>query len=140
MTMKIAQTLLVISLATAGGTAFAATTSTFPAEALNQTPLSSEFPNMDTYKKEHRDSAVNQAPMRMPSGRPDNYSQTDVFPNVATYAAQHSDGAAQASNTSAFPEDLSPEPSMADEGLVPGIAGVAPYVDDNGQSAVGATR
>jgi len=134
---RIAKALVIVTFASAATAAFAAD---IPADVQNETPLSQEFPKMDTYKKEHRDSVANQAPMTWPSVGRDNYSQTDEFPNIVTYAKQHANDPVRASNTSAFPENLSSEPSMADEGLVAGIAGVAPYVSPSNQAAVGATR
>src|ERR1700687_1505204 len=63
---RIAQTLLVISLATAGVTAFAATPS-FPSSANETTSLVSEFPNMQTYAAQHRNDVARQSPMTYPS-------------------------------------------------------------------------
>jgi hypothetical protein len=138
MTMKrIARTLLVISLATAGGAAFAATP-TFPSSAQQETPLSQEFPNIGTYAQEHRDSAATQPSMTYPSIGAQEYPLSGEFPNMQTYKQEHRPDPAQASNTATFPYSVPAEESMADEGLVPGIAGVAPA--DGAVGGVGATR
>jgi hypothetical protein len=136
---RIARALVIVTLASAA-TAAVAADSPFPASVENQVPLSEVFPNIVTYKQEHHDSAVNQPAMAYPSKSQQEIPLSEDFPNIVTYKQEHKNDPARASNTSAFPEDLPNEPSMADEGLVPGIAGVAPYVSGNSQGAVGATR
>jgi hypothetical protein len=133
---RIANALVILTLA---GTAAAATAADtpFPYSAQEEIPLSQEFPNMDTYKKEHRDSIATQPSVPGPASVPEEYSLESEFPNAVTYKQEHRNDPVRASNTPAIPYDVPNEPSMADEGLVPGIAGVPPY--DN-RGAVGATR
>ena len=136
---RIAQTVLAISLAT-GVAAFAAT-SEYPSSVSPEVPLSSEFPYIQTYKQAHHNSAVNQAPMTYPAQASQEYPLSGEFPNMRTYEDIHRNEPVAQSSTSAFPYSVDPEPSMAEEGLVPGIAGAAPYVNANNQTvAVGATR
>jgi hypothetical protein len=136
----IARTLLIASLSTTTMAAFAATTPDYPVSSEDQVPLSEEFPNIDTYKKQHGASAISQTPMTYPAQALQEYPLSGEFPNMQTYEDLHMNTPVARSNTSAFPENLSPEPSMADEGLVPGVAGVAPYAGAGNQTAVGATR
>jgi hypothetical protein len=51
-----------------------------------------------TYKQEHHDSAIAQAPMTYPSSVPEEYSLASEFPNVTTYADLHSDQAVAQTN------------------------------------------
>jgi len=136
---SIARALVIATFATAATGAIAADTP-YPASVPEQYPLSQEFPNIVTYKQQHHDSISQQQAMTYPAEALQEYPLSGEFPNIVTYKQEHKNDRAQASNTSAFPENLSPEPSMADEGLVPGVAGVAPYVNPTNQSAVGATR
>ena len=137
---RIAQTLLIASLSTTTVAALAASTPDYPTSVEPEVPLSQEFPNIDTYKKEHRDSAVNQAPMTYPAQALQEYPLSGEFPNIQTYEDIHKNDPVARSTTATFPYSVDPDPSMAEEGLVPGIAGVAPYVNQNNQSAVGGTR
>ena len=136
---RIARTVLVLSLATTSVAAFAATPS-YPANVPDEVSLSSEFPNMQTYADRHRDSAADQPPMAYPSAGLQEYPLSGEFPNLQTYRDIHKIDPVAQSKTPSFPYSVDPEPSMAEEGLVPGIAGVAPYVNANNQTAVGATR
>jgi hypothetical protein len=136
---RIAKTLVIVTLVSAATTAVAANTP-YASSAQEQVPLSQEFPNIDTYKREHYDSISNQGPMTYPAQAAQEYPLSGEFPNLQSYRDIHKNDAVARSNTPASPENLSPEPSMADEGLVPGIAGVAPYVNENSQGAVGGTR
>jgi hypothetical protein len=66
-TMKrIARTLVIVTFASAAAAAVAADTP-YPAEAQQETPLSSEFPNITTYKQEHKNDAGQQS--RTPASR-----------------------------------------------------------------------
>jgi len=144
---RIAQAALVASLSMTGVAAFAATTPDYPASVEPEVPLSQEFPKIDTYKREHHNSAVNQAPTTYPAEVPSVYSLSSEFPNIRTYEDNRMNTPVARSNTPTFPENLSPVPSMAEEGLVPGISGEAPYayarnqsVNESTQTAQGATR
>ncbi|MEA3158129.1 MAG: hypothetical protein QOK44_5718 [Betaproteobacteria bacterium] len=134
---RIARTLVIVTLASAATAAMAAGTP-FPSEAQDQYPLSQEFPNIVTYKQEHRDSAATQPSAPSPSAALQEYPLSGEFPNIVTYKQEHRNDAVRASNTPTFPYSVPTEESMADEGLVPGIAGVAPA--DGADGAVGATR
>jgi hypothetical protein len=121
MTMKrIAQTLLVISLATAAGATFAATPS-YPSSAPETTSLSSEFPNMATYADSHRNEAANQQAMTYPSFGAQVYPLAGEFPNLRSYADIHRNDPVVVSSTSTFPASPNATISMAEEGLVPGL-------------------
>ncbi|HEY0337646.1 MAG TPA: hypothetical protein VGC70_09935 [Burkholderiales bacterium] len=133
----IAKAFVVAALVTAA-TAASATSTAFPSSAQEQTPLASEFAGIVTYKQQHHDSIAKQAPMAMPSGRSDNYNATSEFPNIVTYKKLHRNDPVQVSSTPTFPYSVPASQSMADEGLVPGITGVAPA--DGPLFAVGATR
>src|ERR1700738_389960 len=115
MTMKrIAQTLLVISLATVGGATFAATP-TYPSSAPETTSLSSEFPNMQTYADMHRNDAANQAAMTYPSGGVEQMPLSREFPNLRSYADLHRNDSVVVSGASGFPSSANETTSMAEE-------------------------
>jgi hypothetical protein len=149
-TMKrIARTLIIVALASAAtaavaaqdaGTAAArAADKPYPESAPQEIPMSAEFPNSPTYKQEHKNDAGRQSRTpNSPSSVSNEIPLSAEFPNMPTYKQEHRPNPGRASNTSAFPYSVPTEPSMADEGLVPGIAGVPPYVDPN--RATGATR
>jgi hypothetical protein len=138
-TMKrIAKALVIATLASTAVAATAADVS-WPSSAPDSYNQSSVFPNMQTYKQEHRDSVLSQASRAYPSAAQQEYPLSGEFPNIVSYKQEHRNDPVAWSNGSGFPENLSPEPSMADEGLVPGIAGVAPYVAP-APDAVGGTR
>jgi hypothetical protein len=145
---RIARTLVIVTLASAATVAVAADTPTYPqradtpypASAQPQVPLSQEFPNIDTYKKEHRDSAAKQPSVPGPSSAQQEYPLSGEFRNLQSYEDIHKNDPVTRSNTPDYPSSVSPEPSMADEGLVPGIAGKPPYVNQNSGSARGSTR
>jgi hypothetical protein len=122
MTMKrLAKTLLVVSLVTACGASFAATPS-FPSSAPETTSLSSQFPNMRTYADMHRNDAGNQAAMTYPSFGAQVYPLAGEFPNLRSYADIHRNDPVVLSSTSTFPASPNATTSMAEEGLVPGLA------------------
>jgi hypothetical protein len=151
---RIARTLVIVALATAASAAIAADPSypqradnPYPAEVEPVVPLSQEFSNIDTYKREHRNSAVEQAPMTYPSAGLQEYPLSGEFPNMQTYEDLHRNAPVARSNTPTFPYSVDPVRSMAEEGLVPGIPGEAPYAyarnqtaDESTQTAQGATR
>ena len=56
---------------------------------------------------------------------------------MESYEQEHRNAPLQTSSASPFPYSVPDEPSFADEGLIPGVAGMPPY--DN-RAAVGATR
>src|ERR1700738_439061 len=121
MTMKrLAKTLLVVSLVTAGGASFAATPS-FPSSAPETTSLSSQFPNMRTYANIHRNDAANQAAMTYPSFGAQVYPLAGEFPNLRSYADLHRNDPVVVSSTPGFPSSANETTSMAEEGLVPGL-------------------
>ena len=143
---RIARTLVIVTFATAATAAVAANApypqradTPYAAEVEPVLPLSQEFPNIDTYKKEHRDSVRNQPSVPGPSSAQQEYPLSGEFPNLRSYEDIHKNDPVTRSNTPDYPSSVSPEPSMADEGLVPGIAGVAPYVAP-APAAVGGTR
>jgi hypothetical protein len=126
MTMKrIAQTLLLISLATTGAAAFAATPSS-PSSADETTSLSSEFPNMQTYADQHRKDTANPPPMRYPSGGVQQMPLSAEFPNLRSYADMHRNDPAMVSSAPGFPSSANETTSMAEEGLAPGVNSVNP--------------
>jgi hypothetical protein len=145
---RIARTLVIVTLASAATVAVAADTPSYPqradtpypASAQPQVPLSQEFPNIDTYKKEHRDSVRNQPSVPGPSSAQQEYPLSGEFPNLRSYEDIHKNDPVTRSNTPDYPSSVSPEPSMADEGLVPGIAGKPPYVNQKNDTGRGATR
>ena len=102
--------------------------------------MSQVFPNIDTYKREHRDSIATQATVPVPAAAQQEYPLSSEFPGMVTYRQLHRNDTVAASQDSVFPYSVDPEPSMAEEGLVPGIAGAAPYVASVPDSAVGGTR
>jgi hypothetical protein len=136
---RIARTLVIVTLAGAA-TAATAADSPFPSSSPNTSSLSMYFPNMDSYEREHRNSEANQQAMSYPSSAPDQRPLATEFSNIVTYKQEHRNDPVQASSTPTFPYSAPNTESMADEGLVAGIAGVAPYVDNNNQTSVGATR
>lgn len=144
---RIAQTLLIASLSTTTMAALAATTPDYPTSVEPEVPLSQEFPKIDTYKREHHGSAVQQTPMSYPSAGLQEYPLSGEFPNMQTYEDLHRNAPIAQSDTPTFPYSVDPVRSMAEEGLVPGIPGVAPYAyvrnqtaDESTQTAQGATR
>jgi hypothetical protein len=136
---SIARALVIATLATAATGAMAADTP-YPSSAQDQVPLSQEFPNIVTYKQEHRDSISQQQPMTYPAQALQEYPLSGEFPNLQSYQDIHKNDPVAQSNTPDYPYSVDPERSMAEEGLVPGIAGVPPYDNRNTQTAVGATR
>ncbi|MDB5922963.1 MAG: hypothetical protein JWN13_1899 [Betaproteobacteria bacterium] len=132
---RIARTLVIVTLSSAATAAVAVDTS-FPPGVENQVPLSEEFSNIDTYKKEHRDS-VNQTPLTYPAAGLQEYPLSGEFPNLQSYQDIHRNDPVVQSTTPTFPYSVPEEQSLADEGLVPGIANVPPY---NNRGAVGKTR
>jgi hypothetical protein len=136
---RISRTLFVVTFATAAAGAIAAD-SPFPSSAPETYSQSDVFPNVQTYEQSHHASAMTQAPIPGPVlGRPDSYNATSVFPNMQTYADQHRNDPVQVSNTPTFPSSPPEVPSMADEGLVPGVGG-APAYARHSDGAVGATH
>jgi hypothetical protein len=136
---SIARTLLVVTFATMAAGAIAAD-SPYPSSAPETYSQTDVFPNVQTYEQAHHASAMTQAPIPGPvAGRSDNYNATSVFPNMQTYADQHRNDAVHASNTATYPSSSPETPSMADEGLVPGLAG-APAYANHSDTAVGSTR
>ena len=136
---RIAKALVIVTLASAAAAATAAQPQ-FPSSGQDQYPLSQVVPNIDTYKREHRDSVATQATVPGPATAQDEYPLSSEFPGMVTYRQSHRNDTVAASRDSAFPYSVDPEPSMAEEGLVPGIAGVAPYAAPAPDTAVGATR
>ena len=129
---RIATTLVIATLAGAVTAAMAAD-SPFPSSADDTYSQTDVFPYMPTYEQEHHADASRQAAMAWPSGgRPDSYNATSVFPDMATYAQEHTNDPAYASATPTFPYSVPDSESMADEGLVAGIAGKP--TDDNDDS------
>jgi hypothetical protein len=116
---RIKETLLVISLATASAS-FAATAA-YPSSADEQTPLSSEFPNMQTYADLHRNDAAHQAPMTYPSAGAETTPLSVSFPNLRSYADLHRSDPVAVASTPIFPSSANETTSMAEEGLVPGL-------------------
>jgi hypothetical protein len=133
---RIAKALAIATFATTASTAFA--DNPYPSSVQNQVPLSQEFPNIDTYMREHRDSAATQPAGTYPAEALQEYPLSSEFPNIDTYKREHRNDPVTRPNIPG-PENLSPEPSVADEGLVPGIPGVAPYVSGNDRPR-GSTR
>jgi hypothetical protein len=122
---RIATVLLAATLSSAGAAAFADETQSFY----------SEFPNMRTYADTHLNDHADRPDGNFPSAGSQEVPLSAEFPNMQTYQREHSPDPAQASTTPTFPYSVPNEQSMADEGLVPGIAGVPPA-----DGAVGATR
>jgi hypothetical protein len=122
---RIATALLVATLSTAATAAFADETQSF----------FSEFPTMRTYADTHLNDRAGAPTAGFPSAGSQEVPLINEFPNMQTYKREHRPDPAQVSSTPTFPYSVPNEQSMADEGLVPGIAGVAPA-----DGAVGATR
>jgi hypothetical protein len=136
---SIAKALLVVTLASAAVTATAADMQ-YPAAGRDGYNQADVFPNMDTYQREHSASALNQRFTAAPSAGQQEYPLSSEFPNMQTYLDLHANDPVRQATAPTFPYSVAPEPSMADEGLVPGIAGVAPYAALPADNAVGATR
>jgi hypothetical protein len=137
---RIAKALVIATLAGAAVAATAAEVGTPSGgrENYNQTQI---FPNIATYESQHRASELTQATVPDPSAAQQEYPLSAEFPGMQTYQDIHRDDPVyQTSVASAFPSSAEEEPSMAEEGLVPGIAGVAPYVNPSQSYDVGATR
>jgi hypothetical protein len=102
---RIAKALVILTLASAATVASAQT-------ALNQygNPISGDYP--------------------YPASVDNGYSLASEFPNMTTYKQEHKNDPVPPSQTAASPYSVPSSASMADDGLVPGIAGVPPY--DNG--------
>ena len=125
---RIARTLVIVTLASAATAAIAAD-SPFPSSAQDQYPLVQEFPNIVTYKQEHRDSAATQRSVPGPSSAQQEYPLSSEFPNIGTYKREHRNDPNQASNTPTVPYSVPNEQSMADEGLVRGIDRTLEYTE-----------
>ena len=133
---RIARSFVFAALASTATIAAAANTS-YPSSAQEVIPFSQEFPNMDSWKREHRDSVAMQPSVGYPASAQEEYPLAQEFPNMGSYQQAHGNDPVQASNTPTFPYSVPDEPSFYDEGIVPGVAGVSPY---EGSSAVGGTR
>jgi hypothetical protein len=132
---RIARTLVVVTLSGAAAAAVAADTP-YPSSVQQEIPLSSEFPNMETYKQEHRnDAGQKPTTSTTPSSVPAETPLSSEFSNIRTYEDIHKNAPAARSTTPTYPYSVPAESSMSDEGLVPGVAGVPPA--DGGR---GATR
>jgi len=119
---RIAQALLVVSLATTGAAAFAATPS-FPSSAQETTSLSSEFPTIRTYADSHLGGAAGQTAMKYPSGSMQQMPMSGEFANIRSYADLHRNDPVAVASTPTFPSSTNETTSMAGEGLVPGLNG-----------------
>jgi hypothetical protein len=137
----IAKALVIATLATAAAAASAAQIEDWPSggrDNYNQTLI---FPNIATYESQHRASERTQATVPGPSSAEEEIPLSAVFPGMQTYQDIHrNDPVNRSSVASTFPSSADEVPSMADEGLVPGIVGVAPYVNPSESYGVGATR
>jgi hypothetical protein len=122
---RIATALLAATLASAGAAAFADETQSFI----------SEFPNMRSYADTHLNDRARGPDTSFPSSVTQEIPLSAEFPNMQTYQRDHRNDSAQRSNTPPYPSSVQNEQSMAEEGLVPGIAGIPPA-----DSAAGATR
>ena len=139
-TMKfISNTVVIATIASSAVTATAANTG-FPSAGRDGYNQADIFPNVQTYKSQHRDSVLSQPSVANPSSAQQEYPLSSEFPNVQTYRQIHKNDSVPQSTSPTFPYSVPAEPSMADEGLVPGIAGVAPYVVTPDDLGVGATR
>jgi hypothetical protein len=136
---RIAKTLVVLTLASAAFAATAANTG-FPSAAQDGYNQADIFPNVQTYKSRHRDSVLSQPSVRDPSAAQQEYPLSSEFPNMQTYRQLHRTDPVNQASAPTFPYSVQGDPSMADEGLVPGIPGVAPYVVTPGDLGIGATR
>jgi hypothetical protein len=135
----IARTLVVVGLASAAAAATAADVP-YPSSARDSYNQTSVFPNISTYESQHRASELSQAPLSYPSAAAQEYPLSSEFPSMQTYQDIHRNDPVFRSATPTFPYSVDAAPSMAEEGLVPGIVGVAPYVVTTPDSAVGGTR
>ena len=72
-----------------------------------------------------------------PASAQEEYPLAQEFRHMGSYEQEHRNAPLQTSSASPFPYSVPDEPSFADEGLIPGVAGMPPY--DN-RAAVGATR
>jgi hypothetical protein len=135
----IAKAVVIAALASSAVAATAANTG-FPSAGRDGYNQADIFPNVQTYKRQHRDSVLTQPSVANPSSAQQEYPLSGEFPNMQTYRQIHKNDAVSQSTTPTFPYSVPAETSMADEGLVPGVAGVAPYVATPGDLGVGATR
>jgi hypothetical protein len=149
---RIATTLLIVTLASTATAATAAVNqygnpisgdNSYPASVPDEYSLASEFPNMVTYKEEHKNDPVPPSNVSTtglnqygnpisgdypyPASVPNSYSLASEFPNMVTYEDEHRNDPVTQSNTPTSPYSVPDSVSMADEGLVPGISGVPPY-------------
>jgi hypothetical protein len=86
---RIAKTIAIVTLASAMSAAVAANTE-YPSSSGQEIPMSSEFPNMPTYKSEHRNDVAQQsATSTYPAEVPEDYSLYSEFPNMQTYKQEH---------------------------------------------------
>jgi hypothetical protein len=130
---RIVKAVALVTFAGATSGVFAASTPAWPAEALQEYPLSQEFSNIDTYKKEHRDSAARQAPMTYPAAGLQVYSLSSEFPNILTYEQEHRNDRVQVSTTPTFPYEALDQVPLSSE--FPNIRTYADvHRDQNGQS------
>jgi hypothetical protein len=136
---RIAKALVIVTLATTAAVATAADFS-YPSAGIDGYNQTSVFPNIDTYANEHRDGIAAQPFTGYPSAAQQEYPLSSEFPDMQTYQDIHRNDPVYQSTAPTFPYSVPGEPSMADEGLVPGIAGVSPYVSPLHDYAVGATR
>ena len=137
---RIAKALVIATLASAAVAATAAevVTPSGGRENYNQTLI---FPNIATYESQHRASELSQATVPGPSAADEEYPLSSEFPSMRTYQDIHrNDPVYPSSVASTFPSGVDEEPSMAEEGLVPGVAGEAPYANPSQSYGVGATR
>jgi hypothetical protein len=136
---RIAKALVIVTLASAAAAATAADIG-YPSAGIDGYSQAWVFPNMETYKSEHQGSIALQPSTGYPAAAQQEYPLSGEFPNMPTYQGIHRNDPVYQSTAPTFPFSVPDEPSMADEGLVPGIAGVSPYVAPSQDYAVGATR
>jgi len=124
---RIAKTLSIVTLATAGSASFAAETPAWPAEAQNQYTLSQEFSNLPSYEQAHRASEAQQAAMTYPAEALEKYRLATEFPNIGTYAQEHRNDPVVASTTSTFPAEAFNQVPLSSE-----FSAIQTYADLHG--------
>src|SRR5437868_1770268 len=100
---RIARTLVIAALSSAAPVAMAADTP-YPSSVQQEIPLSTEFPNMETYKREHRNdpgqaSKTPASPYSVSNETP----LSSEFPNTETYKREHRNDPGQALTTPTYP-------------------------------------
>jgi hypothetical protein len=121
---RVAKAFVVLSLSTAASAAFAYDTG-YPVGNGEDTPLSQVFPNLRTYADAHRVDAARSRDSAFPSEGAEQTPLSAEFPKIGTYTDTHQNARVARRSTPTYPGSVNEQPSLADEGLVRGVAGVS---------------